>query len=45
MIFRVKYLRFVWVWDFKKCDLKKIIFKNTVKRLTKSQFSLQNFVF
>jgi len=29
---------FVWVCDFKMCDLKKVIFKNTVKRLTKLQF-------
>jgi hypothetical protein len=26
--------------DFKICDLKKVIFKNTVKHFTKSQFSL-----
>jgi hypothetical protein len=26
--------------DFKMCDLKKMIFKNAVKRLAKSQFSL-----
>jgi hypothetical protein len=26
--------------DFKMCDLKKMIFKNAVKRLTKSQFNL-----
>jgi len=25
----------VWVCDFKKCDLKKVIFKNAVKRLAK----------
>jgi hypothetical protein len=30
----------VWVCDFKMCDLKKVIFKNAVKRLAKSQFSL-----
>jgi hypothetical protein len=30
----------VWVYDFKMCNLKKVIFKNAVKRLTKSQFSL-----
>jgi len=26
--------------DFKMCDLKKMIFKNIIKRLTKSQFSI-----
>jgi hypothetical protein len=38
---------FIWVcdfrkWDFKMCDLKKIIiiFKNAVKGLVKSQFGL-----
>jgi hypothetical protein len=35
-----QHLESIWVCDFKKCDLKKMIFKNAVKRLAKSKFNI-----